>query len=81
VHHKPPRVSASDLKNAWHEYLDRVARGREEVVVTRYGQPVARLLPYEGPSASPGIFGCLAGSVTVHGDIIRPTGVSWDADV
>lgn len=81
AHRQPAQVSASDLKNAWHEYLDRVAQGREEVVVTRYGRPVARLTPYEKPAASPGIFGCLAGSVTVHGDIIAPSGESWEADV
>lgn len=27
-----------------------------------------------------GIFGWLAGTVTVHGDIIAPTGEKWSAD-
>lgn len=72
-------VSASDLKNAWHEHLERVRRGREEIVVTHYGRPIAKLVPYEGEEA-PDLFGWLSGTVTVHGDIVAPTGEDWDAD-
>ena len=78
---EPIEVSASDLKNAWHDYLDQVDQGHQEVVVTRYGRPVARLIPYEAPGAGGRIFGRLAGSVTVHGDIVAPLGESWEADV
>jgi prevent-host-death family protein len=77
---EPLEVSASELKNSWHEFLERVSRGRQEVVVTRYGRPIARLSPYDGPGGAGGIFGCLAGTVTVHGDLIAPAGESWDAD-
>lgn len=77
---KPIEVSASDLKNSWHEFLEQVSQGRQEVVVTRYGKPIARLSPYEAPAAEVGIFGCLAGSVTVHKDIIAPIDAEWEAD-
>ena len=73
-------VSASDLKNSWHEFLEQVAQGRQEVVVTRYGRPIAKLSPYDGPGGDGGIFGSLAGSVTVHGDLTAPIGEAWDAD-
>ncbi len=77
---EPQEVSASDLKNSWHEFLERVSRGRQEIVVTRYGRPIARLSPYEGPGDAGGIFGSLAGSVTVHGDIVAPVGEPWEVD-
>lgn len=73
-------VSASELKNAWHMYLDRVGQAHEEVVITRYGKPVAKLVPYEAVEGAQGIFGSLAGTVTVHDDIIAPTGEVWEAD-
>ncbi len=76
----PVEISASDFKNRWHEYLDEVVQARREVIVTRYGRPVARLVPYEDAESSPGIFGCLAGTVTIQGDIVAPSGESWDAD-
>lgn len=72
-------VSASDLKNGWHDYLDQVSQGRREVVVTRYGRPIATLTPYESAGSS-GFFGCLKGSLTVHGDIVSPVEEEWEAD-
>lgn len=75
-------VSASDLKNSWHEFLERVSQARQEVVVTRYGHPIATLSPYEGSGDDPGgIFGILGGSVTVHGDLTAPIGEVWEAEV
>jgi prevent-host-death family protein len=75
-------VPASEIKNAWHEYLDRVSRGREEIVVTRYGKPVAKLVPVDADeSGQPrSIFGMLRGSAVVHGDIISPIDEVWDAE-
>lgn len=73
-------VPASEVKNAWHEFIDRVSRTREEIVVTRYGKPIMKLSPIEETDPLPGIFGSLAGTVTVNGDIIAPTGESWNAD-
>lgn len=75
----PESVSASDLKNEWHAYLDRVSRLREAVLVTRYGKPIAKLVPID-PSPEQSVFGALAGTVTEHGDIVAPTGESWEAD-
>lgn len=76
----PETVSSSDMKNGWHGYLDRVVQAREEIVITRYGKPIARLAPLDGDAEAEGIFGFLAGTVMVHGDIIAPTGEEWEAD-
>lgn len=73
-------VPASEMKNAWHAWLDRVEQGREEVVVTRYGRPVAKLVPYQEEGEAPSIFGFLDGTVTVHGDLVAPVDERWDAD-
>lgn len=73
---------ASEVKQAWHEYLDRVSRGRQEVVVTRYGKPVMKLSPLdpEDPGDRPGrLVGYLAGTVTEHGDIVEPVDAEWEA--
>src|SRR5262245_45990421 len=73
-------VAASDLKNSWHTFLESVEVGREEVVITRYGKPIARLIPVEEGAAGPGIVGFLAGTVTVVGDLVAPVGEAWSAD-
>ena len=79
---KSNEVPASEVKNSWHEYLDRVSRERQEVVVTRYGKPVAKLVPIEPEEgAEPhSLFGSLRGSVTFCGDIISPIDEVWDAE-
>ncbi len=74
-------VASSEIKNAWHEYLDRVSRGREVVVVTRYGRPVAKLVTIEAEEeAPPTVVGRLRGWATTVGDIVSPIGEPWDAD-
>ncbi len=75
-------VSASEVKKGWHHYVDRVAQARETIVVTRYGRPVAKLSPLEPGEVSRAGFlvGALAGTVTFHGDVVGPTGETWEAD-
>ena len=76
------RIPASEVKNAWHSVLERVSQGRERIVVTRYGKPLAVLGPYDGEEGGPrSLFGWLPGSVTIHGDIVAPLDVEWEADV
>jgi prevent-host-death family protein len=72
-------VPASEVKNAWHEYVERVSQGREEVVVTRYGRPIMKLTPIDADEEA-GILGFLADTVTAHGDIVAPTGEVWAAE-
>lgn len=73
-------VSASEMKNSWHEYLERVSESGEEIVITRYGKPVARLAPLEAQGERGSIVGCMAGTVTILGDIVEPIDVEWEAD-
>ena len=42
-------ISAFEAKTRFGELLDRVARG-EEIVITRHGKPVARMIPEGHPS-------------------------------
>ena len=40
--------------------------------------PVAKLVAFEEGKAP--LFGYLAGSVTIHGDVVAPLNVDWDAE-
>ncbi|HEX8829816.1 MAG TPA: type II toxin-antitoxin system Phd/YefM family antitoxin [Longimicrobium sp.] len=71
-------VTAADFKTHCLRLIDEVMQSRNEVVVTRYGKPVAMLVPYS--EAPVFLFGHLSGSVAEHGDLISPTGEAWDAD-
>jgi prevent-host-death family protein len=68
------QVTATLFKAQCLALLDEAAAG-EEIVVTKHGRPVARVLPAEAPAD-------LAGSVTFHVDddaLIEPLDVEWDA--
>lgn len=68
-------ISASNFKTHCLALLDDVALTGEEVVVTKRGRPVARLVAIDAPQP-------LAGSVTFHAsddELVAPLDVAWDA--
>ncbi len=74
----PEEVPATAFKDSCLQLIDRVRQTREEIVVTKHGRPVAKLVAFEEDTRP--IFGSLAGSVTIHGDIIEPVDEEWDAE-
>lgn len=72
-------ISATEFKAHCLELLDRVRDHKEEIVITKRGCPVARLLPFqEGPPVT--ILGSLAGSGRTVGDIVSPIEGIWSLD-
>jgi antitoxin (DNA-binding transcriptional repressor) of toxin-antitoxin stability system len=45
---------------------------RRPLVITKRGKPVAKLVPVEEPASRREIFGCMKGTVTIHGDVVGP---------
>ena len=70
---KPTSIPAGEFKARCLALLDRVAETGQELVVTKRGRPVARLLPVEAPRP-------LKGSVVWEGDLVSPIGEEWGAD-
>lgn len=69
-------IPASEFKAKCLQLLDEVARTREPLIVTKFGEPVAQLVPM-APKAE--LFGALKGSVVYEGDIISPLENEWEA--
>lgn len=76
----PPGVTmpASEFKARCLELMDRVNTRREEIVITKYGRPVAKLVPVEPPPAT--AFGAMKGTVLRYGDLISPVDDDWEVD-
>ncbi len=72
------RIAAGEFKAKCLHLLDEVQRNRKEILITKRGRPVARLLPAEENVAP--VFGRMKGTVEILGDIVAPTGEKWDAD-
>ncbi len=72
-------VAISELKAHCLRLVDEVARGRFELVVTKRGKPIARVVPLEDAPADDAL-ARLRGTVT-GGDRVEDfdTGVVWEA--
>jgi prevent-host-death family protein len=71
-------VTAAEFKTHCLRLIEEVRQGRGNVVITRYGEPVARLVPYDTSVMS--LFGHLSGTVVSYGDLVSPVDEAWDAD-
>jgi prevent-host-death family protein len=57
--------------------LEEVRKTRKPIRVTRFGKPVAEVVPPSTAKAAGRRLGSMAGSMKIVGDIVGPTG-SWD---
>jgi len=70
-------ITASEFKAKCLRLMDEVNETGEAVLVTKNGKPVSKLVPVRERKS---LFGLLAGSVIVHGDLIPPVGEPWEAE-
>lgn len=73
-----PYVPAAEFKAKCLKIMERVAATGREVVVTKHGKPVARLVPAE--SSATAFVGRLRGTLGERGDLLEGTGETWDAE-
>ena len=70
-------IAAGAFKAQCLALLDEVDREGKEIVITKRGRPVARLVPLRPENTV--VFGRLKGTGRIVGDILS-TGESWEAD-
>ncbi len=63
-------IPAARFKAGCLKIMDEVQAGREPVLITKKGKPVARLVPVDEPARD--VFGCLLGELEIAGDIVGP---------
>ena len=71
-------IAAGLFKAQCLKLMDRVAETHEAITVTKRGKAVARLVPVD-PAPGRQLFGYLRGKGKITGDILAPTGESWEA--
>ena len=72
------RIPAADFKANCLRLMDEVARQRSPIIITKRGKPVAKLVPVEESSID--LFGYMAGTAKICGDLVEPNDVEWEAD-
>lgn len=74
---RPRAVPAGKFKATCLELMDRVRETGVEYVVTKHGQPVAKLVPYDG-APRPALFGALKGTVLKYDRPFDPVEGDYD---
>lgn len=69
-------IAAGRFKDICLKTLDEVAKTKSSVVITKRGQPIARLIPYVKPARS----STLEGSILKETGDPFSTGEKWNAD-
>lgn len=72
------KISAGRFKAQCLKLMDEVKARHAEVVITKRGKPVARLVPCDETPVR--VHGFMKNTVTFVGDVISPLDAKWDAD-
>lgn len=75
---EPRTIKASEFKARCLKLMDEVAESGEEVVITKNGRPVSRLVPYRAQPKAP--FGRDRDKIRVLGDMTAPSDAEWEAE-
>ncbi len=68
-------IKASEFKAKCLKLMDEVAESGQEIVVTKNGRPVSRVVPYREKSTL--TFGRNRGLFETHTDIVEPMPAEW----
>ncbi len=74
-------IGISEFRVRCSAVVERVRKTRQPIRVTRYGVPLAEIIPPSPAKATTRRLGGMAGTGRIVGDIIGPTGSldDWDA--
>ena len=74
-------IAISEFKAKCLGILEQVRKTRKPIRITRFGQPVAEVVPPTPQPRRKSWLGCMAGSAEILGDIVGPTGSfdDWEA--
>ena len=74
-------IAISKFKATCLAVLERVRRTRKPILITRFGEPVAEVVPPSPPSRSKEWLGSMSGTIQITGDIVSPAEneLEWEA--
>ena len=75
------QMAISKFKATCLAVLEQVRRTRRPVLITRFGKPVAEVVPPSPPQQSRRVLGTMQGTAQIVGDIISPASdeSDWEA--
>jgi prevent-host-death family protein len=77
-------MPAGKFKTHCLSVIDDVYDKHEEVIITKHGKPMARLVPLaDAQGKRPSLFGAMRGLATITGDLVEPIipAEDWDDEI
>ena len=72
-------INATEFKAKCLKLMDEVAKTRQSLIVTKYGKPIAKVVPIE-PEEAKSWYGYMESTIKITGDIMAPMeGEDWEA--
>ena len=71
-------VKASEFKAKCLKLMDDLSNNGGEIIITKNGLPVSRLVPYREKPDS--LFGIDRGKIEILGDIVEPVDTVWEVE-
>ena len=71
------QISAAQFKAKCLQLMDEVQKYHGEIIVTKHGKPIARLVPIDSKPKKKTLFGYMKGTVVIKGDIVSPNHDVW----
>lgn len=74
-------MAISKFKATCLSVMERVRRTKKPVMITRFGEPVAEVIPPSAPPRPRSWIGSMVGTATILGDIVSPVSKEddWEA--
>ena len=71
-------IKASEFKAKCLQLMEQINQTNEEIVITKNGKPISRLVPYRIQPDS--LFGLHQSQVKSNDDLVASTGEPWESD-
>ncbi len=71
------QISATDFKAKCLSLMDLVQEKQEEIIITKHGKSIAKLVPMDEDKKNVSPIGFLKGKITIKEDITKPIDVKW----
>ena len=75
--HAMSEMKASEFKAKCLRVIDEVAASGDELIVTKNGKPLVKMVPYRAKRLS--LWGSYADRLQIHDDLVEPIGADWES--
>jgi len=74
------KITAASFRSTCFKILDEVDKKHKEVIITKRGKPIAKLIRYQTNNASDPLLGSLPNAGSTVGDLTEPLEDEWELD-